>query len=87
MTQLRLIHLDLQLPPKAVDRTSCNIKEIATSANSSLKILIYLPFFNPCLAIYAEDEWNLLYVAVTRAKKCLLMTKSLEYVLTLAGVS
>ncbi|CAM5086210.1 unnamed protein product [Eretmochelys imbricata] len=33
----------------------------------------------------SEDEWNLLYVAVTRAKKCLLMTKSLEYLLTLAG--
>uniref|UniRef100_A0A8C3I2V1 F-box DNA helicase 1 n=1 Tax=Chrysemys picta bellii TaxID=8478 RepID=A0A8C3I2V1_CHRPI len=33
----------------------------------------------------AEDEWNLLYVAVTRAKKHLLMTKSLEYLLTLAG--
>ncbi|XP_043944756.1 F-box DNA helicase 1 isoform X2 [Protopterus annectens] len=32
-----------------------------------------------------EDEWNLLYVAVTRAKKCLLPTKSLEYILTLAG--
>ncbi|EMP39437.1 F-box only protein 18, partial [Chelonia mydas] len=33
----------------------------------------------------SEDEWNLLYVAVTRAKKHLLMTKSLEYLLTLAG--
>ncbi|XP_073185002.1 F-box DNA helicase 1 isoform X4 [Lepidochelys kempii] len=33
----------------------------------------------------SEDEWNLLYVAVTRAKKYLLMTKSLEYLLTLAG--
>ncbi|XP_067391018.1 F-box DNA helicase 1 isoform X2 [Emydura macquarii macquarii] len=32
-----------------------------------------------------EDEWNLLYVAVTRAKKHLLMTKSLENLLTLAG--
>ncbi|XP_019365183.1 PREDICTED: F-box DNA helicase 1 [Gavialis gangeticus] len=42
-----------------------------------------LPQFSP--AVYAEDEWNLLYVAVTRAKTCLLMTKSLEYVLTLAG--
>ncbi|TRZ10991.1 hypothetical protein HGM15179_016105 [Zosterops borbonicus] len=32
-----------------------------------------------------EDEWNLLYVAVTRAKKCLLMSKSLENLLALAG--
>uniref|UniRef100_A0A8C3ENL8 F-box DNA helicase 1 n=2 Tax=Corvus moneduloides TaxID=1196302 RepID=A0A8C3ENL8_CORMO len=32
-----------------------------------------------------EDEWNLLYVAVTRAKKCLLMSKSLENLLMLAG--
>ncbi|XP_032842653.2 F-box DNA helicase 1 isoform X1 [Tyto alba] len=35
--------------------------------------------------LYPEDEWNLLYVAVTRAKKCLLMSKSLEYLLALAG--
>lgn len=34
-----------------------------------------------------DDEWNLLYVAVTRAKKCLVMTKSIENLLTLAGVS
>ncbi|XP_078533407.1 F-box DNA helicase 1 isoform X2 [Lissotriton helveticus] len=32
-----------------------------------------------------EDEWNLLYVAVTRAKKHLIMTKSLENLLTFAG--
>eukprot|EP00076_Gallus_gallus_P018899 XP_015139182.1 F-box DNA helicase 1 isoform X4 [Gallus gallus] len=32
-----------------------------------------------------EDEWNLLYVAVTRAKKCLLMSQSLEHLLALAG--
>ncbi|KAM6283519.1 F-box DNA helicase 1 [Spheniscus humboldti] len=34
---------------------------------------------------YPEDEWNLLYVAVTRAKKYLLMSKSLEHLLALAG--
>ncbi|CAJ0938372.1 unnamed protein product [Ranitomeya imitator] len=33
----------------------------------------------------AEDEWNLLYVAVTRAKKHLTITKSIENILTLAG--
>ncbi|XP_069085377.1 F-box DNA helicase 1 isoform X2 [Pleurodeles waltl] len=32
-----------------------------------------------------EDEWNLLYVAVTRAKKHLVMTKSLENLLSFAG--
>ncbi|XP_069485754.1 F-box DNA helicase 1 [Ambystoma mexicanum] len=32
-----------------------------------------------------EDEWNLLYVAVTRAKKHLIMTKSIENILTYAG--
>ncbi|KFP81626.1 F-box only protein 18, partial [Acanthisitta chloris] len=32
-----------------------------------------------------EDEWNLLYVAVTRAKRCLLMSKSLEHLLEMAG--
>lgn len=34
-----------------------------------------------------EDEWNLLYVAVTRAKRCLLMSQSLQNLLSLAGVS
>ncbi|KAM6292991.1 F-box DNA helicase 1-like [Porphyrio hochstetteri] len=33
----------------------------------------------------SEDEWNLLYVAVTRAKKCLLMSKTLEKILASAG--
>ncbi|XP_032914034.1 F-box DNA helicase 1 isoform X2 [Catharus ustulatus] len=32
-----------------------------------------------------EDEWNLLYVAVTRAKRCLLLSQSLENLLSLAG--
>ncbi|XP_069834993.1 F-box DNA helicase 1 [Dendropsophus ebraccatus] len=41
---------------------------------------IQIPF-----AALAEDEWNLLYVAVTRAKKHLTMTKSIENILTLAG--
>ncbi|XP_074880654.1 F-box DNA helicase 1 isoform X3 [Buteo buteo] len=37
------------------------------------------------IGMYPEDEWNLLYVAVTRAKKYLLMSKSLENLLALAG--
>ncbi|XP_036375995.1 F-box DNA helicase 1 [Megalops cyprinoides] len=32
-----------------------------------------------------EDEWNLLYVAVTRAKKTLIITKTIQNILTLAG--
>ncbi|KAL4658441.1 F-box DNA helicase 1 isoform X1 [Arapaima gigas] len=32
-----------------------------------------------------EDEWNLLYVAVTRAKRRLMITKSIKNILTLAG--
>ncbi|XP_072858554.2 F-box DNA helicase 1 isoform X2 [Pogona vitticeps] len=32
-----------------------------------------------------EDEWNLLYVAVTRAKRRLIMPKGLTHLLTLAG--
>ncbi|KAM4747278.1 F-box DNA helicase 1 [Rhinophrynus dorsalis] len=35
--------------------------------------------------VSVEDEWNLLYVAVTRAKKNLIMTKSIENIITLAG--
>ncbi|MGH0131007.1 UNVERIFIED_CONTAM: hypothetical protein FKN15_008691 [Acipenser sinensis] len=42
-----------------------------------------LPRFN--IGSVPDDEWNLLYVAVTRAKKCLVMTKSIENLLTLAG--
>ncbi|XP_040501392.1 F-box DNA helicase 1 isoform X2 [Ursus maritimus] len=45
--------------------------------------LAQLPHFR--VESFSEDEWNLLYVAVTRAKKCLIMTKSLENILTLAG--
>uniref|UniRef100_A0A8B9MDR6 F-box DNA helicase 1 n=1 Tax=Accipiter nisus TaxID=211598 RepID=A0A8B9MDR6_9AVES len=40
---------------------------------------------NFSIGMYPEDEWNLLYVAVTRAKKYLLMSKSLENLLALAG--
>ncbi|XP_074937876.1 F-box DNA helicase 1 isoform X2 [Phalacrocorax aristotelis] len=40
---------------------------------------------NFSIGMYPDDEWNLLYVAVTRAKKCLLMSKSLEHLLALAG--
>ncbi|XP_074429260.1 F-box DNA helicase 1 isoform X1 [Larus michahellis] len=40
---------------------------------------------NFSIGMYPEDEWNLLYVAVTRARKCLLMSKSLEHLLALAG--
>ncbi|XP_054668996.1 F-box DNA helicase 1 isoform X2 [Grus americana] len=40
---------------------------------------------NFSIGMYPEDEWNLLYVAVTRAKKYLLMSKSLEHLLALAG--
>ncbi|XP_023774678.1 F-box DNA helicase 1 [Cyanistes caeruleus] len=43
------------------------------------------PWISPSLAGQVpEDEWNLLYVAVTRARKCLLMSKSLESLLSLA---
>ncbi|MEE6481683.1 hypothetical protein FKM82_012932 [Ascaphus truei] len=33
-----------------------------------------------------EDEWNLIYVAVTRAKKHLVITKSIENIMSMAGV-
>lgn len=45
----------------------------------------FLRRMNIALDRTPEDEWNLLYVAVTRAKKCLLMSKSLENLLSLAG--
>ncbi|XP_034019333.1 F-box DNA helicase 1 [Thalassophryne amazonica] len=34
---------------------------------------------------YPDDEWNLLYVAVTRARTSLVITKSIYNILTLAG--
>ncbi|KAM6425467.1 F-box DNA helicase 1 [Rhynochetos jubatus] len=40
---------------------------------------------NFIIGMYPDDEWNLLYVAVTRAKKYLLMSKSLEHLLAMAG--
>lgn len=33
-----------------------------------------------------DDEWNLLYVAVTRAKTTLIITKTIRRILTVAGV-
>ncbi|XP_039566021.1 F-box DNA helicase 1 isoform X2 [Passer montanus] len=45
----------------------------------------FLRRMSTALARTPQDEWNLLYVAVTRAKKCLLMSKSLENLLALAG--
>ncbi|XP_038597076.1 F-box DNA helicase 1 [Tachyglossus aculeatus] len=45
--------------------------------------LSQLPQFR--IGNFPDDEWNLLYVAVTRAKKRLIMTKTIENILTLAG--
>uniref|UniRef100_A0A8D0G9I0 F-box DNA helicase 1 n=1 Tax=Sphenodon punctatus TaxID=8508 RepID=A0A8D0G9I0_SPHPU len=42
-----------------------------------------LPDFS--LEMIPEDDWNLLYVAVTRAKRRLVIPKFLSYLLTLAG--
>lgn len=33
-----------------------------------------------------DDEWNLLYVAVTRAKTTLIITKNIRRIITMAGV-
>ncbi|XP_075932332.1 F-box DNA helicase 1 [Anarhichas minor] len=43
--------------------------------------------FNPDFSFsdIADDEWNLLYVAVTRAKTSLIITKSIRRILTVAG--
>lgn len=43
-----------------------------------------LPLF--CSDKILDDEWNLLYVAVTRAKTSLIITKSISRILTVAGV-
>ncbi|XP_044198576.1 F-box DNA helicase 1 isoform X1 [Thunnus albacares] len=34
---------------------------------------------------FPDDEWNLLYVAVTRAKTSLIITKNIRHILTVAG--
>lgn len=39
-----------------------------------------------CPGKIPPDEWNLLYVAVTRAKTTLIITNSVRRILTLAGV-
>ncbi|XP_070848572.1 F-box DNA helicase 1 isoform X2 [Chaetodon trifascialis] len=43
--------------------------------------------FNPdfLFANIPDDEWNLLYVAVTRAKTSLVITKTIRHILTVAG--
>lgn len=44
----------------------------------------YLPC---CSDNIPDDEWNLMYVAVTRAKTTLIITKTIRRILTVAGVS
>lgn len=39
------------------------------------------------VASVSDDEWNLLYVAITRAKRTLYVTKTVSNILTLTGVS
>lgn len=39
-----------------------------------------------CSDKFPDDEWNLLYVAVTRAKTSLIITKNIRHILTVAGV-
>lgn len=64
-------------------RSSQHLDENINFGKQAFELLC---FFSLCLESFSEDEWNLLYVAVTRAKKRLIMTKSLENILTLAGV-
>lgn len=40
----------------------------------------------PCSGDVSDDEWNLLYVAVTRARTSLIITKTVRRILTVAGV-
>lgn len=48
----------------------------------------YLKASLPCCSDnIPDDEWNLLYVAVTRAKTTLIITKTIRRILTVAGVS
>lgn len=47
-------------------------------------ILLYFLLF--CSDQIPDDEWNLLYVAVTRAKTSLIITKNIRRILTVAGV-
>lgn len=69
-------------------RGSGGSKHLDENIDSCRGFLIELIDVFPLLSSesFSEDEWNLLYVAVTRAKKRLIMTKSLENILTLAGV-
>ncbi|XP_071409004.1 LOW QUALITY PROTEIN: F-box DNA helicase 1 [Pithys albifrons albifrons] len=40
---------------------------------------------SPASGLFPEEEWNLLYIAMTRARKCLQLPKSLEHLLSLDG--
>ncbi|XP_044042350.1 F-box DNA helicase 1 isoform X2 [Siniperca chuatsi] len=50
---------------------------------SSRHNLHFYPDFS--FANIPDDEWNLLYVAVTRAKTSLIITKNIRHILTVAG--
>ncbi|XP_053261047.1 F-box DNA helicase 1 isoform X2 [Podarcis raffonei] len=63
--------------------------QVADDFTSSISMTVMQQAFEriPILRTNAtsEDEWNLLYVAVTRAKRCLIVPKLLTQILTLAG--
>lgn len=46
----------------------------------------YLYYLLCCLDQIPDDEWNLLYVAVTRARNSLIITKNIRHIITAAGV-
>ncbi|KAM9293742.1 F-box DNA helicase 1 isoform 2-T3 [Morus bassanus] len=70
---------DLELKIAIVQKYKERIPELVQKIESSHVPRVAMA------GMYPDDEWNLLYVAVTRAKKCLLMSKSLEHLLSLAG--
>lgn len=52
-----------------------------------IQICMRLNLYSLAAANVPDDEWNLLYVAITRAKRTLYITKTISNILTFTGVS
>nr|XP_020457108.1 F-box DNA helicase 1 isoform X2 [Monopterus albus] len=68
---------------KGLEFDTVMINDDFVKVPSSRHNLRHHPHFS--FANIPSDEWNLLYVAVTRAKTSLIITKSIRHILTVAG--
>uniref|UniRef100_A0A3B4XRS4 DNA 3'-5' helicase n=1 Tax=Seriola lalandi dorsalis TaxID=1841481 RepID=A0A3B4XRS4_SERLL len=70
---------------KGLEFDTVMVTDDFTEVPCSRHNLHHHPGFAFCESKFPDDEWNLLYVAVTRARTSLIITKSIYNILTVAG--